>query len=272
MKKEKLSIIISLIIFCSCNNKQTNNTTATDVILDTTENTILHTNSEVSDAPIEENINFQEYKNVGFIIGNKLLIYNTSFELIDSINLPNSITEVQIIAKTDKMKSVSGDIDDICSLTYFLKIIYNGSEYIIDGFSINVIEEDEPIINIETNQDTIELISIIKIAIGSFDPVYELTGCDDYSPILVKDKDHYHLIDNVRDDYYVDKNKINYFYLRHDEGIHEEIIDTSLNNDTIIATIRKNYQDGWSKYNLNIVKNNDKYTSYINNETEISYD
>lgn len=218
--------------------------------------------------------NSEIYEGKGYILSPKIAIYNSSLKQIDYLSIDEDVAQINILEKTRNMVTASGDtIDAPCPTAYFLKIKYKDKEAIVYGIDIY-----EPIkkesFNFKNDINSISLYAIENFSIG-FSGFGELTGCDDYHPLIVFENNRFHKIYTIprKDfDYYAKNNNLNYYYLVSDDGVREKISNVSLNRDTIIAKIYVEYQDGHSDYNLNIIKNNGIFESTISNETGPSFD
>lgn len=215
-----------------------------------------------------------KYEVFGFILKPKIAIYDSSLKEIDSLIISEDIAIVDILEKTKDMITASGDtLNDPCPTANFLKIRYNNKEYIAYGTDIYEAIKKE-FFNLKNDINSISLYALKNFSIG-FSGFGELTGCDDYHPLIVFEDNQFHKIYTIprKDfDYYAKNNNLDYYYLTSDDGTRESIEKVSLNNDTIIAKIRVEYQDGYSYYDLNITKNNGTFKSTISNETEIRFD
>ena len=218
--------------------------------------------------------NSKTYKTKGYIISPKIAIYNSELNEIDSLSIDEDVAQIDILEKTKEMITASGDtLNAPCPTADFLKINYKDKEYIVYGIDIYEAIKKESF-NFKNDGNSVSLYALENFSIG-FSGFGELTGCDDYHPLIVFQNNKFHKIYTIprKDfDYYANNNNLSYYYLVSDDGSREIISNVSLEKDTIVAKIHVEYQDGYSDYNLNITKKNNIFESTISNETKPSFD
>jgi len=265
MTRNYFAVCLLLLIVSGCTTKGGSDTVPKSDAVEETAQVADSTDSQTCDNVEYILPNAEEYRKQGFILSSKLGTYNDSLDFIVCLPLPE-LTEVEVLQRTKAMIEPD-DPKDICSSAYFLLVKYQGQKYITDGSEVFVKDDSKKF--------AIKGIEIFPVEKQSVGVSYEgdLIGCDDYSPLILKEGSDFYLIDSPRkDSYYARKNAISYFHLHHDDGMMEEIRDISVNNDTIVLKITADYHEGHGEYDLNIVKVNNEYISSVSNKKEYEED
>jgi hypothetical protein len=214
---------------------------------------------------------FESYKADGLLLPDKFMCYNDSLKPVMEVVI-DSLSPVQIIAKS-KDKHFSKPGDDECLKANYLRINYGGKDYIVFGRYVYEIDKKNRF-TVSHNDEKIEVTTIVNFELGASDDD-GLTGCDDFSYLLLKrlSDNHYSLIENhkERKPYTGD---CDYAMLQHDDGTSERISRAEIVNDTLIIGIKVGYQEGAASYNFKVSYNKDKPTGIISDfermeETEI---
>lgn len=263
--KKLLSILNIMCILYGCSGKQENK------ILESKE-----TIAQIDENSIQKIIvnlpNAEKYEKKGYIIDPKIAIYDSSLKPIDSLVITEDVAIVDILQKTKDMITASGDtLNAPCPTANFLKINYKDNTYIAYGTAIYEEIKGEAF-HFKNDINPLSLYALKNFSIGFFG-FGELTSCDDYHPLMVYEKEKFHKIYTTpKEDYYSKQNKLDYYYLNADDGVREKIKYVHISNDTIIANIYVEYQDGHSTYNLKISKYNGIFKGVRTNETKPEFD
>lgn len=268
MNIKNLYLVIYVLIFLITSCSYNKNTPESKIKIEN-ENTI-----EPQSETLSSLKNAEIYRKKGYILDSKIAIYNNSFNLIDSLFITEDVAQINILEKTKTMITQSGDtLNNPCPTANFLKIQYNDKEYITYGIDIYEEIADETF-DFKNDLNSISISAIKNFSVG-FSGFGELTGCDDYHPLIIIERDKIYKIRTIPRkgfEYYAQENNLDYYYLVSDDGVRENITNAFLKGDTIVAKIHVDYQDGHSDYELNITKNKEKYHSTISNETLPSFD
>lgn len=214
---------------------------------------------------------FESYKADGLLLPDKFMCYDDSLKPVMEVVI-DSLSPVQIVAKS-KNKHLFRPGDNECLKANYLRINYGGKDYIVFGRYVYEIEKENRF-TVSHNEEKFEVNTIINFELGASDED-GLTGCDDFSYILLKrlSDNHYSMIENPKErkpytgDY-------DYAMLLHDDGAAERISKVEIVNDTLVIGVKAGYQEGAGSYNFKVSYNKDKPTGIISDykrmeETEI---
>lgn len=193
---------------------------------------------------LKPNAVFKTAKKRGIILPGDHYAYNEALTKIKEITV-SEIEEVPILRKTEK-KRPNKRRQDYCKWSNYVEIMYNEEPLIIFGEKLLSISSSD---NYTLDNYNIHLIIGENFTMEAADED-GLTGCDDYSDIIIKANGTYSFL--LEGDSKSDVTKV--FY--HNDGIYEDIEQTYVKNDTLIAEINQSFQEGTGQYTLKIFYDN----------------
>jgi hypothetical protein len=205
---------------------------------------------------------FEKYENEGLILVDKFELLDDSLKPVKKLST-DKIVPVKIIARS-KNKHFRNQNDNDCLKANYLKIIYDGETYIV--FGRFVYETDPQKFSVTIKDSKLEILSIKNFEMGAGDEE-GLTGCDDYSIIVIKrlEDNNYSLIQNPKERKPYTGEQCDYAVLLHDEGGSEKIYNVSSKEDSISILIKAYYQEGGGSYKFNVLYNENLSKGSINN-------
>lgn len=182
---------------------------------------------------------------------------------------PGDLVEIM---DTTTEKYSTDNSEDNCSMFPFIKIKNKSGKtgWILGKYIFRIGKKYEPKYLINYNVEFKFQNQIYTIHYGKnygFGSLSNegITGCDDYYPIILfnKDKKTYHLIKNYKNP----NSTYPYSILIDDNNTSEEIASVKTINDRIILSINCSYQEGGGFYEYSIKKTGDEFTGESFNYT-----
>ncbi|WP_108866817.1 hypothetical protein [Aquimarina aquimarini] len=194
----------------------------------------------------------------GIILPGNYSVYNEALTKTKQIKV-QEIEEVSILRKTEQ-KRPNKRGQDYCEWSNYVEVLYKEEPLIIFGEKLLSISSEK---EYKLDNYNIDLITGENFTMGAADE-NGLTGCDDYSDIIIKANATYSFLfeDNSKSDV------AKVFY--HDEGMFEDIKQAYVKNDTLVAQISQSFQEGTGKYTLKIFY--DEGWKYLESENARSYE
>jgi len=261
---KKLIVLSAFYLIVSCGNKEQSKPAQT-----TTEEKEVPANVATEKESVPE---FKKYLRKGILLKEPIQVFDKDLNVIETLDI-KEITEVQILAKSTAMYNLAKSTD-YCLKSNFIKINYKGKEHIVFGSSIYEINENAKFDFKSEKNEAFSVFSITNFQMGASDDV-ELTGCDDFSLLVIlnhKDNKYTTLAIPDNQEY---KSKTKFANLIHDDGSSEEIYNAKVINDTLVMGIKVGYQEGYGSYFLKTALKDNFSKSEIANikrfEEESSY-
>lgn len=236
-----LYILIILVISCNVQNKPSIQTQ------------INKTDSVAKSAKLDEEMPvFENYEHEGLFLVDTFELLDNSLKPVKKLSI-DKIVPVKIIARS-KNKHFRNQNDNDCLKANYLKISYDDKTYIV--FGRFVYETDLQKYSVTIKDSKFEILSVKNFEMGAADED-GLTGCDDYSIMVIKrlEDNNYSLIQNPKERKPYTGEYCDYAVLLHDEGGNEKIYNVSSKEDSISILIKAYYQEGGGSYRFNVLHN-----------------
>ncbi len=191
-------------------------------------------------------VNFQSTYEKGAVLPGTHPVFNEKLQKISSIEI-EEMTEVVILKKT-KNKRPLKENETYCNWANFVTISFKGEELIVFGSNMLNFSANLKIRLI--NGEEVYLIQAENYTVKAGDEV-ELTGCDDYSEVYIKSKNHFSHIHHLPNKEEKDLGKKIFV---HDEGMSERFLKINVVNDTINIKMDQSFQEGIGSYTLKVFK------------------
>ena len=242
--------IIFLLIITSCNEQNKSKNSGKDI-------------KELNTPPSTQPMIFSEVNIKGILIGEKIILLDSSLTVIGDISDLNE-TFVNITAISDSLYKENKE-DDYCEEFRYVKIKGKKFEGIIDGRLIF-----EPVESLQNKKyNDIELITTSYFGIG-FSNEDGLTFCTENTPTILVDKKSGDgtLIRMLKNEYY--NPKFDYFQLEKSDEAYDEIIEIKEADGKYQLRVKTEYQEGGAIFTVEIRKNNKgEYVAEILNKEEL---
>ena len=207
--------------------------------------------SQVETDLTQDDVEFKKYIANGMFIKGKVRLLDINLNSIGKLAI-DEITPVQILEKSTKIYNIEDNTED-CERAYLLKVRYRGNDYTVFGQDIYEINNNMKFSVVNEQDETLTLFPIKQLKIGAShdDGGWFLTGCSDYSLLVLQNetKNQYSLMKYPENDNEI-RNPLKYAVLFSDEGVGEKIYKLSIRQDTLIVGIKALYQESGSVYNL----------------------
>lgn len=246
LKKKKMKTllyILTLILFISCGQKNSNSTDESK----TNDKDSIAKSSNFTDNEIE----FKKYVADGMFINGKILLFDNNLKIIGRLEIDKT-TLIQILEKSSKMYNVEGN-KDMCEKAHFIKVIYQGKDYTVFGKDVYEINIKQKFSVQNEKNEKLTLFPITNFKMGVF-AEEGLTGCDDYSLLILlnEKRNEYSLMKYPNNEEIHNEAANKYAILFHDDGAEEKIYKLTVKQDTLIIGIKATYQEGGSVFNLKV--------------------
>lgn len=217
----------------------------------TPQNQIYSVNLEKTKTPekcIEKKIiNFKEYKGKAILIGEKIEFLNNEFQVIKTLK---EKTIVEIVGLSD---SLFQKTEEYCDAFRYVKIRTDSQNGIIDERNIYQIVEStqDTFFNYKDRKFDIKTTSFFGISVANEEG---LTFCSKYFEpvVLIENKSNLpRLIEIIKNDITEKvswKKDFKYLELMANDGAYDKIKRIEKTDNSIILTIKRNFQDGYNEY------------------------
>jgi hypothetical protein len=253
---KKIVSIFSLLLIMSCGNKTESKSGKTSKIETDTLNS-LEKKKEVSKITFEK-----DFKN-GILLVGMVNLFDENLSQIGTFEISEN-SRVQILGKSAKLFNI-GKSKDNCLKSNYLKINYKGKDYIVFGREVYEINENEKFDFQNEKNEEFSIFSITNFEMGASDED-GLTGCDDFSYLMILDKKSkkYSTITVPKNQ--ENDSTIKFANLLHDDGSEEKIYNVKVIKDSIILGIKVSYQEGYGSFNLKSSFKDNFRNSIISNQ------
>jgi hypothetical protein len=237
--KKKILLLFPLFLM-SCGSKTESNSNKTyEIKTDISKN--IQEKKEVS------KITFGNYSKDGFLLIGSITLFDDNLRPIGKLEIDKN-SKVQILEKTDEFLNIEKS-EDYCLKSNFLKIGYKGKDYIVFGRDVYEINNTEKLDFQNEKKEAFSIFSITNFEMGASDE-NGLTGCDDFSYLIILDKKNKKYSTMIAPENTENDSTIKFANLTHDDGSGEKIYTVKVINDSLILGIKVSYQEGYGSYNL----------------------
>ncbi|TRX38022.1 hypothetical protein FNW52_03730 [Flavobacterium sp. ZT3R18] len=237
---KKTLLLLPALFIMSCGSKtESNSDKISQIKTDTSNN--LQEKKEVAKT------NFEKYSKEGILLIGSIKFFDENFKEIGKLEI-DEISKVQISEKSITLFNIDKS-KDYCLKSNFLKIGYKQKEYILFGQDVYEINKAEKIDFQNEKNKAFSIFPITNFEMGASDD-NGLTGCDDFSYLILLDKknEKYSTITAPKNQ--ENNSTIKFANLVHDDGSFEKIYNVKVINDSLILGIKVSYQEGYGSYNL----------------------
>jgi hypothetical protein len=193
------------------------------------------------------NIEFQKYVSDGIFLKGKVRLFDSNMKNIGELDI-DSIIPVEILEKSPKMYNVEGQTAN-CEKAIFLRVKYLDKDYVVFGQDVYEINKQQRYTTQSDEKGELTLFPITNFEMGASDED-GLTGCDDYSLLVLFNGGHYTLMKYPMNEDIHGNATSKFACIFHDDGSEENIYNLSVNEDTLVIGIKAFYQEGGSIFKL----------------------
>ncbi len=226
---------------------------------------------KASERPLEKNtITFQELNGRAVLIGEKINVLNDELKAITTLN------ESSIVDLTGFSDSLYQKTDDYCEAFRYVKINTDTQKGIVDGRNVYQLTESQQDTSFFYKDKNFEIKTTSFFGIG-FDDDEGLTFCSKYyEPVVIINKDinQPSLIEIIENDISKKaswKDNFRYLELMANDGALDKIEKIEQTQSGIILTIKREFQEGWNEYQVEIKLIEERYQAEYLNYGEIKY-
>ena len=215
-------------------------------------------------------ITFKGYQGEGVLIGKKIEVLDSELQ---SKTILNEGSIVKILGLSD---SLFQKTDDYCDAFKYVKIKTDSQKGIIDGRNIYQLTESQQDTSFNYNDKKFDIKTTSFFGIGVTDHD-GLTFCSKYfEPVLLikSDSNQPKLIEIIKNDISKEaswKDDFRYFELMANDGAYDKIIKIEQAENGIILTIKREFQEGWNEYEVQLNLSEEHYEAEYISYGEIRY-
>jgi len=242
IKKMRTSLyILTVLLLVSCGQNKNNSTNE----LNTNKNDSIVSTLNLTESKIQ----FNKYLVDGMLLKGEIRLFDNDLTITEKLKI-DKITLVQILEKSTKMYNIEGQMDN-CEKAYFIKIKYQGKNYIVFGQDVFEINKEQKFSIQNENNEKLTLFPITNFEMGASDED-GLTDCDDYSLLILHNgkSNQYSLMKYPNNEDLRGLNTYKYAVIYHDDGGEDKIYKLSIQQDTLVVGIKSIYQEGGAVFNL----------------------
>ncbi|MEN2401552.1 hypothetical protein GKZ90_0017300 [Flavobacterium sp. MC2016-06] len=232
--------LLAILFITGCQNKKASETIPLSVKA---------TSSSISEKEKKDNkVSLKKYEKEGILLKGQVKLFDDRLNKIGELII-DEISKIQILEKSTAIYNIDKS-NDYCLKSNFVKIRYKNKNYLVFGSDVYEINESQKLeCSINSKNEKYSIFPITNFEMGASDEE-GLTGCDDYSILLVfnQNSNKYSTITVPQDNENHSNQK--FAALEHDDSLEEKIYNAQVKNDTLILGIKIGYQEGYGSYFL----------------------
>lgn len=218
----------------------------------------------------KKTITFKGHKGRAVLIGEKIDVLNNELQSVTTLN-EGSI--VEIVGLSDSLFQIT---DDYCDAFRYVKIKTDSQKGIIDGRNVYQLTESRQDTSFSYNDKEFDIKTTTFFGIG-VDDDDGLTFCSKYyEPVVLieSDSNQPKLIEIIKNDISKEaswKDDFKYFELMANDGAYDKIKAIEQTESGVILTIKREFQEGWNEFQIQLQLSEKTYRAEYLNYGEIKY-